>query len=820
MVASPAEPNGVPVESTTDTPFPFRRGGRADAAVLSDEAAATLELGTALDLVAGHAVNEGAKARIRARRPTVDVAWIRAQLGDVEEATTLVHRRRDPTVPAVPDLTDLLARLRIPGGVLDGSQLAQIGRLLGAARDLIRDVRQAAEEAPRLAAFLRPPPDPRLAERLGHALDDDGNVLDRASPALASARRTVQSSRARLVKRLESLARAAAGGGDGGGVTIRGGRYVIPVRRDDRSRPSGIVHDESASQGTLFIEPTETIELGNALRAAEGDEQREVVRVLRSLTEAARAEHPALEDAFEMVLDVDELLARGAYSAVAEGHAPSVAAVPAPLVIVAGRHPLLVGGPDPVVPFDLALQPEERTIIVSGPNTGGKTVLLKGVGLLAALTQSGIVPPLGEGSALPTFRRIFADVGDHQSIAANLSTFSAHLRALRDILGHADSASLVLVDEVGSGTDPAEGAALAAAVLASLTRRGTLTLATTHLGALKRLPDRLPQVVNASLQFDPASLRPTYQFRKGVPGRSYGLAIGRQLGLDPAVLAEAEADLPEAERALDALLATVEARDQELRLRAATLAEAEGDLERRGAVLSRAEAGVAEREAALREGERTAERRAREQARAYLLEARRRVEEALGVARAAVDEATAREARRLIEDGVEAEAAALARVEGPEATEPVGDGATEVGATVRTRDGLRGEVLERRGDGRVVLLVGAVRMVVELERIEGTVSRRSATPVPPATTVPEVSAELEIDLRGLNGEEAEAAVLGAVDRAVRAEQPYLRIIHGKGTGVLRERVQRVLEHDRRVRTFGFAAPADGGTGVTIAEFTA
>ena len=419
------------------------------------------------------------------------------------------------------------------------------------------ELRRVAEEAPLAAALAVPVPDKSLDRRLEVSLDDDGQLLDGASPELAAARREVQSARTRLIKKLETILRGAEGSGEAG-VTVRGGRYVIPVRRDSRQRPAGIIHDESASQGTLFLEPTEAIELGNALREAEAAEDRERLRVLRDLTTMLRPAWADLRAGAEMCVRMDDLVARGRYAAAADGYRPEMLTAPAPLSIVNGRHPLLLAAGEAVVPFDLALDSSERTLVISGPNTGGKTVLLKAVGLLGAMAQSGIVPPVGAGSQLPVFTRVFADIGDHQSLAANLSTFSAHLAALRHILTDADDATLVLLDEIGSGTDPAEGAALAAATLLSLTRRGTTTLATTHLGALKTLPERDPGMVNASLQFDAETIRPTYRFEKGVPGRSYGLAIARRLGISADVLAEAEADVPRAARTLDALLADAE----------------------------------------------------------------------------------------------------------------------------------------------------------------------------------------------------------------------------------------------------------------------
>jgi DNA mismatch repair protein MutS2 len=685
------------------------------------------------------------------------------------------------------------------------------------------DLRRVADTAPLAGALARPLPDKALERRLEQSVDTDGTLLDTASPRLAAARREVHAARQRLIRKLESLLRAmdAAAAPVDANVTVRGGRYVIPVRRDSRSRPGGIIHDESGSAGTLFIEPTEAIELGNALREAEVDEEREALRVLRELTDLLRPELPVLRELVEMCVAVDDLVARARYAVAVEGEVSEVAPAPADLVVVHGRHPLLLAGAEPVIPFDLSLPAGERTLLISGPNTGGKTVLLKAVGLAAALAQSGIVPPVGPGSRLPVFRRFYADIGDRQSIAASLSTFSAHVRMLRRILDDADDATLVLLDEVGSGTDPAEGAALAAAALVSLTSRGALTLATTHLGSLKDVASHTPGVVNASLQFDAATLTPTYRFLKGVPGRSYGLAIARRLGVSPDIVADAEARVPDAERSLDALLAAVEERQRELATARAVLAEREVEIDMLGARLAAQQEAQTAREAELKRREKDAERAGRQQARAYLLEARQRVEEALGVARAASDDAV-REARRLVEEGIREQAAELERVERTEEverTEP--ESAVRVGDRVRLAGGGAGQVLEIRADGKLVVAIGAMKMVVDADQATRTAGKTSQATASPSPAVPAATDSLlEIDLRGMTGDEAEMATVAAVDAAVLAEQPYLRIIHGMGTGVVRERVRRVVSGDRRVARFGFAPRNQGGTGVTIVEFPA
>ncbi len=371
----------------------------------------------------------------------------------------------------------------------------------------------------------------------------------------------------------------------------------------------------------------------------------------------------------------------------------------------------------------------------------------------------------------------------------------------------------MLLDEVGSGTDPAEGAALAGAVLLALTRRRAVTLATTHLGALKRLATESVGVVNASLQFDADTLTPTYRLLKGVPGRSYGLAIARRLGLDAAVLADAERAVPDAERALDALLATVEARARELETLERSLRALEQAQRAAETSLATRNSALDERERVVETRARTLERAAREQARAYLLEARKTVEAALAQARAALTEATAREARRLVEQAIE-ENKAEGRREGRN-EEP----AFQVGDHVRTPQGAEGTVREVRDDGDVVVEVGSVRLVIPQSGLVSTVGAAPSV-LPSFRPAVAFQAASEVSLRGLRVDEAERELTRALDAAVQADLPALRVIHGKGTGALRQRVHALLAADRRVKRFGFAPAAQGGAGVTVVELHA
>ncbi len=759
-----------------------------------------LEFDRALELVARCAVNPQARDRVRARRPAADLSALAESLAAVDELKTVLSRD-DPFRPEpVPDLSGVFERLGVEGAVLEGSELAQLLRALAAMRTVAREIDRLAAQAPRLAAMAVELPPRSLDRALERAVDPDGQVKDDASPQLKRARARTREIRNRLVGLLESVLskidpslRPAEQR-----VTVRNGRYVIPLRRDARSRIRGIVHGESSSGTTLFVEPEEAVELANELAQCEAQEARAEALVLRELSELARRDRDAIAAGFEMCIQVDELCARARYAASTDAALPRLVAAPGKLIIRNGRHPLLLAEKTEVVPFDLSLGAEARGgseasapaavtgLVISGPNTGGKTVLIKAVGLISALAQSGIVPPVGEGTVLPIFRRIFADIGDRQSLAANLSTFSAHLAALKEILEEADAASLVLIDEIGTGTDPREGSALASAVLELLARRQVILIVTTHLTQLKELAARTPGLENASLSFDPATLSPTYRFVQGMPGRSYGLVIARRLGVEPWVLARAEEMLPEEQLRLEGLFEELERREAELEARGQELERLQqwqaAERERLEALREDLQRSAAE----LEERARELERSGREQARRYLLEARRRVEEALALARAQVTEVTAREARRLVEEGLRRQAQELKRLQ---------EAAGKKGWTLK----LTGEV--NNSEEASLPQVGSEPRF--RKKAEENTSRRPLT---------------EIDLRGLSVEEAGAALVAAVDSAVVNDAPFLRIIHGKGTGALRAKVKEVLERDRRVASFRLGLTQEGGSGVTIAEF--
>ena len=799
---------------------------------MSRRALQVLEFERALEYAAGFASTTAGRKAILALRPAAEGAVVRARLGAVEEAGRFLDKRRDWTFPRLPESDAAARRLSVEGSVLSAVELAQLGVLLTAGRTFLRALYAETENLPALKELgRRVLSDQELEHAIVRSVDPEGFVLDGASGELGRLRTRLSGAHNRVVSHLESFLKGVNERHrvPEASVSIREGRYVIPVRREGKRSVGGYVHDESASGATVFIEPPSAIDMMNRVRELERAEAREIQRILRTLTGRCRTLAPALAESMGALTEMDKLVALARTAHRWDGCVPEITT--GQLAIRRGQHPLLMAAGIDAVPFDLDLDPHERVVVVTGPNAGGKTVFLKSVGLIAALAQSGVIPPVGPGTRLPVFDRFFADVGDEQSIADSLSTFSAHLRNLQEVLAHASARSLVLIDEPGAGTDPKEGEALARAVIEALAELGCVAVITSHLGGLKRLAVPGDRIVNASLRFDGERLAPTYRFTKGRPGRSYGLAIARGLGFPSEVLDRADAHRDRADARLDELLESLEAKEAKV-----VRLLAELDAERGSAAALQRELEAREEE--LRRSEKDHARQARREARQLLLDARREVDDVIsGLAeradsREALDEAF-REARKSVEAAARAleepRRGAAGRDKGRSRGGADGErrrdsAALAPGSAVRVADlDAPGTVVAVEGV-RVVVTVRGVRMkvdkarVVPVERDEGDVgSRASADGAPPRAgwggVVPDPATEL--DLRGQRPDEAELALVRTLDEASVVDLREMRVIHGKGTGALRKRVCAVLEADERVEDFRAGKPAEGGYGITV-----
>jgi len=788
-----------------------------------------LEFHQALAVVAARAASPLGRAAVLALTPASQAQEVRRELARVSETRQFLIDRPGWGMPPVPDARGAIERLEIEGCVLEPLELFAVATLLASSRALSREVDVGSDSHPALAPLRELLYQDQATENtIARTVDEEGQVLDTASGDLKRIRSGLRRAHTRIVQKLEAYARSlpARIAVADASVTVRDGRYVIPVRREGRGEVGGIIHDESATRGTVFVEPPVAIALMNELRDRERDEQREIRRVLGQLTEHLAPYAGALRGVQSALVDFDSLHARARMAIEWRGEAPEVLEPGSDtLVIEGGRHPLLLAQGSDVVPFDLVLDPGERALVVSGPNTGGKSVFLKALGLIATLTQSGVVPPLRKGSSLPLFHDVFADIGDEQSIAGSLSTFSAHLENLKEIFAGADRASLVLIDEMGAGTDPAEGAALARSIIEGLVARGALSVITSHLGALKTLDRDGSGIVNASLQFDPDHMKPTYHMVKGRPGRSYGLAIARRLGMPTQLLDRAEGHLSAGEVRVEELLETLESRDREA-------CELIARLDRESTEAERLRSALEERECELHQREKVAERRAREDARKLLMEARSEVDEVIKEVRSAVDskevEEAARRARAQVEDAARRQLK-RARVAG-------GTGAPDLvpGQRVRLPGGATGAVVEIE-DSRALVEVGALRIelpTTDLGPVEGIVlpegvgdrAKGGHWKDRPARRAsgrgwggPDADPMGKVDLRGFRYDEVELELGRALDAAVVGDVSDLCIIHGKGTGAVRARVQELLKRDERVKEFRLGLQGEGGAGVTVVK---
>ncbi len=790
---------------------------------MNSHALGVIEFPRTLSLVAERATSPLGAERVRELGPVTDLEVIEREHARVAAVRSLLSAEEPWHLSGVPDARPALTRLRVERATLAASDLLVLGALLKSSR-LTRESLRSGRGSAIVTAVLREQIDPLVANKaiedmIERAIDQDGQVRDDASPALKKIRRELKGSQGELVKlleramaKLEPHQRVADMS-----VTVRNGRFVIPVRREAQGVVGGIVHDASATGGTLFVEPPAAVQAGNRIRELQIEEIEEVDRILLELTDKLRPHRDELAASLEALITLDSLVARARYAIEFRCAPVELADSTRGFAVVQGRHPLLMSQGIDVVPFDLEMTPDERTLLISGPNTGGKTVLLKALGLFSALVQSGVPAPVDAGSRIAIFDNIYADVGDEQSILASLSTFSAHLKNLAEVLSSATEHSLVLIDELGSGTDPIEGAALGGAILEALTARGTLSIATTHLGALKELATEVQGVVNASLQFDPVALAPTYRLTKGVPGRSYGISIARRLNLPAEVLERAEERIPADERRVTALLAELEVREKALGLVERETGEISQEAKERAQ-------RVAEREANVRERERQVEQISRRGARQYLLKARSEVERTIRELRAASvqGEEAAREARRRVETLANEQGRELDRLEGETEREPRAESPEQVSigdlVEVETLGGRIGRVVEIR-DSEAVVAVGVMKLAVPRGSLRVASAESAAPEVAVAVRgdLPEVHVASEIDLRGMRIGEVEGIVMHAVDAAVRADLKSLRIIHGKGTGALRERVAEMLRKESRVTNFRLGAWNEGGAGVTVVE---
>jgi DNA mismatch repair protein MutS2 len=823
-----------------------------------------LEYDKILEKVADHCAFSGGAELARALLPSDDLATIQEHLAQTDEAFRLLEQKNDINFGGVKDLSPYLDKAE-RGSMLFAPELLEVKNTLLRARSLRNLLTRLEHAYPRLAAIAADlePCDHVIAE-ISRCINERGEVVDGASPALASIRNELRAAQDRLLSTLERLVQ----GGDvkpylqDAIVTQRQGRYVIPVRQEYKGHIEGIVHDQSASGATLFIEPLRVVQQNNAVRELELQEDKEVRRILAELTQHVAEEGVYIRRNVEVLAQLDFTFAKAKYAYQIDATTPQMLAFRKPFSIRVNRetmqsaepsmngatadeaaepdkqqpqkseilhpgsvidlrrarHPLL--DPHHVVPIDVYLDDETYQIVITGPNTGGKTVSLKTVGLLTLMAQSGMMIPVEPNSRLSVFEGVYADIGDEQSIEQSLSTFSSHMTNIIDILEEADPHSLVLLDELGAGTDPDEGSALAMALLDNLRDRGITTFATTHYSDLKLYAHNTPGVRNASVEFDVETLSPTYELSIGLPGRSNALTIARRLGLNPSIVDRAESivrpDTLEAESLLDdikrakqeALAAESRAKERE---RQAQLIER--DLRYQLAQIEEARRAVIAETRATMQAELESVRREIEQTRRQLARG--------GSASAGAHEEflsrAAQEINRRQQAGEEVNREVI--IPG-EASERLA-GPIEVGDRVFVPSlQASGEVLSINPNGEVDVQLGKFRLKLPPKRLE---LRQKAVRENPERqlsvrlgAIPE-SPGLELDLRGERVEEGLDRLERYLNDASLARLPWVRIIHGKGTGAMRDAVRNALKGHPLIRETRSGEAGEGGDGVTVAR---
>ena len=725
------------------------------------------------------------------------------------------------------DIRPLIKRIKPESALLSGEEIGHIRHILELARKLKSYVERRAERYPHLHQLVKQIVAlPDLEAEIRQVIDERGRIQDTASPELARLRKALHRLRTRLRQVVvEELQRALEQGyAADARPTLRNGRMVIPIRAEAKRKVQGFIHDTSASGHTVYIEPARALELNNEVRETEIQERREVERILREVTRKIHFHLPAIEQTFYTLGAFDVLYAKAQLSKRLGAVIPSinregvVSLVEAknPALMLHFQHQAEVLGrpPQEVVPLSLELGKAYWTLLITGPNAGGKTVAMKTVGLLSLMLSYGIPVPVDPKSDIALFEAIMVDIGDEQSLEEDLSTFSAHVSRLNYMLQHATEQTLQLIDEAGTGTDPEEGAALAQAVLESLTHRKTRTIATTHHGALKVFAFETPGVENGSMQFDPETLRPTYRFIPGVPGSSYAFEIARRVGLPESIIQRAQSLVGRQRTALDELIRKLEER----------LAVLEKELEEARQQRAQAEQLRKTYEARVRQWEeQKAEMRekALQEIQHMLAEANARIERTI---REIKEHRATREATQRIRQALETYQAQVhgevTRLQQRKSKKASGK-TLKVGDHVVVDEGNTiAEILELKGD-EAVLGFGTMRMRVKRDRLKKVPRARLKKQQREARAtdiLPALRASHRIDVRGKRVAEAVQEVTRFLDEAVAADLKQVEILHGKGTGALRKAIWDLLASYPEIASFEEAPPQQGGAGVTVITF--
>ncbi|MED4392894.1 endonuclease MutS2 [Priestia aryabhattai] len=736
-----------------------------------------------------------------------------------DEATTVLRLRGNVPLGGIFDVRPSVKRAEI-GGTLSSNELLDVASTIYAARQVKQFIEQVVEDEDLQLPIIiehieKLMPLPEVEQTIKMSIDENGTVLDGASDQLRGIRQKLRSTESRIREKLESLIRSSSAQKmlSDAIVTIRNERFVIPVKQEYRSAYGGIVHDQSSSGATLFIEPQAIVTLNNELQEAKVKEKQEIERILIALTVQVAEVANELRQNVYLLGELDFMFAKGRYSHELKASKPKMNDR-GYIKLVKAKHPLIAQ--EDVVANDIELGDQYTSIVITGPNTGGKTVTLKTLGLFTLMAQAGLQIPALDGSEMAVFKHVFADIGDEQSIEQSLSTFSSHMVNIVDILQKVDHESLVLFDELGAGTDPQEGAALAISILDQVYERGARVVATTHYPELKAYGYNREGVVNASVEFDIETLSPTYKLLIGVPGRSNAFEISKRLGLSAEVIERAKGYIGSETNKVENMIASLEDSRR----------QSEHELEEAEQLRKEAQKLHKELQSQIIEFNEKRDKlyeKAEEKAQATVQAASEEAEKIISDLRkmsqknhALVKEHELIEARKRLEDAVPT----LEKSKKKPAVPKKQERTLQAGDEVKVLSwGQKGTLVERVSNNEWQVQMGIMKMKVKEKDLEYISSPKPVETKPIATVKgKDYHVNLELDLRGERYENALIRVEKYIDDALLANYPRVSIIHGKGTGALRKGVQEYLKNHRSVKNIRFGEASEGGSGVTVVEF--
>lgn len=788
------------------------------AGLMNEKIYHTLEFNKIISMLETYAASPLGMEKIQKLQPSSQFEEVVLLQEETDEAAHVLRLRGHAPLSGIHDIVPHIKRVQI-GGALNPQELVQIADTVHAGRAIKRFIGELVEDTGVEIPHLEGKTEQisvmaDLEEEIRNTLDENGTVLDSASLELRAIRQGIRRNESRIKDKLEGMIRGknAQKMLSDAIITIRNERYVIPVKQEYRANYRGIVHDQSSSGQTLFIEPQAVVDLNNELRALHLKEMQEIDRILMALSGQVAENDEDLYILVKILGALDFIFARARFGKAMNATRP-VMNHAGHIRLYEARHPLIP--PDEVVANDILLGEEYSTIVITGPNTGGKTITLKTAGLLTLMGQAGLHVPAAEGSELSVFKEIYADIGDEQSIEQSLSTFSSHMVNIVDILKHADHESLVLFDELGAGTDPQEGSALAISILDDVYQRGARVIATTHYPELKAYAYNRKGVINASVEFNVETLRPTYKLLIGIPGRSNAFEISKRLGLSGDIIEHARSLIDTESNEVENMILSLEKSRR----------EAEDDRGQAKRLMEEAEALQQDLRRQLNEYDSRKQEmlaKAEQRATEVVDKARRESEQVIASLREMMKKGGAQiKEHELIEAKRQLDQAVPSPHKGTKTASPSPKKhVLQTGDEVKVLTlGQKGTLLSRTGNREWQVQIGILKVKVAEQDMEYVKSEPKAEPKPMATVRGRDShVGLELDIRGERYEDALRRVEKYIDDALLANYPRISIIHGKGTGALRTGVQEYLKHHRAVKRMRLGEAGEGGSGVTVVDF--